>query len=106
MADTPALVAAGLAGGLLGALFFGGLWWTIGKGVSSPRPAFWFLASLVLRIGVVLAGLYLVGRGHPQRLLACLAGFVVAQSIASWRMRPQREARDRRQRKAIDAPQP
>ena len=40
-------LAAGL---LLGAFFFGGLWWTVIKGVSSPRPALWFFTSMLLRM--------------------------------------------------------
>jgi len=27
-------------------IFFGGLWWTVRKGVSSGQPAFWFFGSL------------------------------------------------------------
>ena len=41
-----------LAGALLGAFFFGGLWWTVQKGVASERPALWFLGSLLLRTGI------------------------------------------------------
>ena len=52
------LVLAVVAGVLLGAIFFGGLWWTVRKGVSSTRPALWFLGSLLLRTGIVLAGFY------------------------------------------------
>ncbi len=33
------LVPALVTGVLLGAMFFGGLWWTVRKGVSSARPA-------------------------------------------------------------------
>ena len=47
----PAL-AAGL---LLGAIFFGGLWWTVRKGVSSKRPALWFFGSMLLRMSIALA---------------------------------------------------
>ena len=36
------LVLAWVAGVVLGAIFFGGLWWTVRKGVSSKRPALWF----------------------------------------------------------------
>ncbi|MHB8763152.1 MAG: N-ATPase subunit AtpR [Deferrisomatales bacterium] len=74
-----ALALASVAGALLGGGFFGGLWWTVRKGVSSPRPALWFGGSLVLRMAVVLAGFHAVGGGHWQRLLACLLGFAVAR---------------------------
>ena len=59
-----------VAGVLLGAIFFGGLWWTVRKGVSSKQPALWFFGSLLLRMSIALAGFYFVGRGHWERLLA------------------------------------
>ena len=80
---TLALALALAAGLLLGAIFFGGLWWTVRKGVSSKRPALLFLASLLLRTGVVVAGFYVVSDGHWQRLLACLLGFAIARFIVT-----------------------
>jgi len=77
------LVAALASGLLLGAIFFGGLWWTVRKGVTSKLPAFWFCGSLLLRTGMVLAGFYFVTGGHWQRLLACLLGFVIARRIVT-----------------------
>ena len=38
-----------IPGLVLGGVFFGGLWWTVQKGFASPRPALWFLGSLLLR---------------------------------------------------------
>ena len=74
------ILAVALAAGLLlGAFFFGGLWWTVRKGVSSKRPAFWFLGSLLLRMSLVLVGFYFAGRGNWQRLVACLLGFIIAR---------------------------
>lgn len=81
------VVATG-AGLGLGAIFFAGLWWTIRKGVASPRPALWFLGSLLLRTSIVLAGFYVVGRGHWERMLLCLLGFVVARFVVTWLTRP------------------
>ena len=49
-----------VAGVLLGAIFFGGLWWTIRKGMASQIPALWFSGSLLLRTGIALAGFYFV----------------------------------------------
>ncbi|WP_372661060.1 ATP synthase subunit I, partial [Hydrogenophaga sp.] len=51
--------------------------------LASPRPALWFLGSLLLRTGVALTGFYLVGGGHWQRLLACLVGFVLARLLVT-----------------------
>ena len=75
-------LALALAAGLvLGALFFGGLWWTVRKGIFSKSPALWFLGSTLLRTGIVLAGFYFAGRGNWRRLVVCLLGFIVARFI-------------------------
>ena len=86
MSDIPALALALVAGALLGAFFFGGLWWTVQKGVTSERPALWFLGSLLLRTGVILAGFYFVSQGHWSRLVACLLGFLIARVIVVKRL--------------------
>ncbi len=77
------LALALVVGMLLGAVFFGGLWWTVRKGVSAKQPALWFLGSLLLRIGIVLTGFYFVSGGHWERLLVCLLGFVIARFIVT-----------------------
>ncbi len=62
------LVLALVTGVLLGTLFFGGLWWTVRKGVSSKQPAFWFFGSLLLQH---CPGWFLLYRG---RSLGAAAG--------------------------------
>ena len=81
MNETLSLVPALVAGVLLGAIFFGGLWWTVRKGVSSKRLALWFLGSLLLRTCITLAGFYFFSGAHWERLLVCLLGFVIARLI-------------------------
>ena len=81
MNDPVAIFLAFLIGGLLGAFFFGGLWYTVQKGVTSKLPAIWFLGSLLLRTGIVLVGFYFVAQGHWSRLAACLLGFVMSRVI-------------------------
>ena len=83
------ILAVALASGLsLGAIFFGGLWWTVRKGVSSKHPARWFLGSLLVRMSLVLVGFYFVGRGNWQRLVVCLFGFIIARIVVTWLTRP------------------
>jgi F1F0 ATPase subunit 2 len=77
------LALAWLAGLALGAIFFGGLWWTVSRGLSSKQPAFWFLGSMLLRMGIVLAGFYLVAAQHLGRLVPCLIGFVMARLVVT-----------------------
>jgi len=79
MNEALTLVLVWVAGVGLGAMFFGGLWWTIHKGVSSKHPALWFFGSLLLRTSITLAGFYFVAHGHWKRLLLCLLGFVMAR---------------------------
>jgi len=81
MNETLTLVLTLVTGVLLGAMFFGGLWWTVRKGVSSKQPAFWFFGSLLLRTSIALAGFYFIARGHWERMLVCLLGFVMARLI-------------------------
>ena len=78
------LVLAWAAGGVLGAVFFGGLWWTVRKGVSSKKAALWFIVSLVLRMSLALIGFYVIAAGHWERLLLCLLGFVTARLVVTW----------------------
>ncbi len=75
------LLLAWVAGLFLGAFFFGGLWWSVRRGVASKHPALWFLGSALVRMSVVLAGFYFIGREHWERLLLCLLGFVIARFL-------------------------
>ncbi|WP_343222576.1 ATP synthase subunit I [Prosthecobacter sp.] len=91
MNDPLSMMLSFAAGLLLGAVFFGGLWWTIRKGLSSPRPALLFLGSAVLRMGIVVAGFYFISNGQWQRLLACMAGFIIARLVVTWLTRGKRK---------------
>ena len=104
MNETLMLVVAGVVGLVLGAIFFGGLWWTVRKGVSSPRPALWFAGSMLLRAGLVLAGFYFIGRGHWERMLVCLIGFVIARFLVLRLTRAPVEHSDSQAKEARHAP--
>lgn len=83
MTETLTLALALVAGVLLGAIFFGGLWWTVRKGVSPKQPALWFFGSLLLRTSITLAGFYFVSGRHWERMLLCLLGFVIARFLVT-----------------------
>ena len=104
MNESLTLVLAWLAGVVLGAIFFGGLWWTVRKGVSSKQPALWFFGSLLLRMSIALAGFYFVSGGHWERLLLCLLGFVMARLVVTWLTRPSGENQTRPAQEASHAP--
>jgi F1F0 ATPase subunit 2 len=98
------LAIALVAGLVLGAIFFGGLWWTVRKGVSSQRPALWFFGSMLLRTGITLVGFYFVGRRHWERLLVCLLGFIVARWIVTRLTGPPVQQSDSQAKEAGHAP--
>jgi len=80
-----------LAGILLGTLFFGGLWWTVQKGLTSNNPALWFFGSTLLRMGLALTGFYFVSSGDWRKLLVCLLGFLIARIVVTRITRTSRE---------------
>jgi F1F0 ATPase subunit 2 len=92
------------AGMLLGAVFFGGLWWTVRMGVSSEQPVFWFFGSLLLRMSIALAGFYFVSGGHWERLMLCLVGFVIARLVVTWLSRSSEDSQGRPVQEAGYAP--
>jgi F1F0 ATPase subunit 2 len=81
MYDMVILLPALMGGVALGILFFGGLWWTVQRGVHSERPALWFFTSFLLRTTLAMAGLYYISAGHWPRLLVCLLGCMIGRLI-------------------------
>lgn len=70
------------AGGvLLGILFFGGLWFTVRKAVTSKTPALVVLGSYIFRVGITVAGFYFIGMGNWKNLVICLIGFIIARFV-------------------------
>jgi F1F0 ATPase subunit 2 len=89
MSETFACLPALAAGLLLGAMFFGGLWWTVRRAISSSVPAAWFLGSMLLRTSLTAAGFYYAAAGQWQKLVACLIGFIaVRMFITRWMPAP------------------
>ena len=83
MPDWLILSVALFTGMALGLIFFGGLWWTVRRGLESSRAALWFLASLLVRTAIVIAGFLLVCGDDWRRWLAALLGFSVARLLVT-----------------------
>ena len=81
MNETWKMILAFMAGLLLGALFFWGLWFTVKKTIPSTKPALLVLGSFFARMAIVLIGFYFIGAGNWQRLLIALLGFIIARFI-------------------------
>jgi F1F0 ATPase subunit 2 len=75
------LSIAASAGLALGLFYFGGLWLTVRKISCSRRPGLLMSGSFVVRLLVTLCGFYLVMDGSLERVLACLAGFLVMRFV-------------------------
>lgn len=82
------LLLALMAGLALGLWYFGGLWLTVQRLPRARNPGFLSLVSLMIRLGVTLAGFYLVMAGRWERLLACLAGFLLMRIVLVRRLGP------------------
>ena len=89
MTEALSLMLALLTGISLGAIFFGGLWWTVRRVFSSNQPALWFLGSRMVRTWLVMAGFYFVARGNWERLPVCLVGFIAARLMVTRFTRPE-----------------
>jgi F1F0 ATPase subunit 2 len=83
VSDIGSIIGALAIGILLGALFFGGLWWTVRRGLSAANPALWFGLSALARMAIILSGLYYVARTGWPTLLACLCGLLIARVAAT-----------------------
>lgn len=78
------VIASALAAGMfLGILFFGGLWWTVQRGLTAANPAIWFGLSSLLRMAIILAALYYIARSGWPSLLVCLCGLLVARVVVA-----------------------
>ena len=85
MSDIGPILEALAIGIFLGVLFFGGLWWTVRRGLTAANPALWFGVSALIRMAMTLSGLYYVARGGWPSLLACLCGLLIAR-VATTRL--------------------
>lgn len=82
------LFLALLAGILLGAFFFGGLWWTVQKMIGSGNPYLLSTASFIIRAAVALGAFYLLAQEDWPYLVAALIGFLISRTYLAYRLKP------------------
>lgn len=70
-----------LGGTLLGFLFFGGLYYSVARITSVKYPALMMMISTVVRMVILLAGVYLLVDGDFKTILAALVGIVLAKFV-------------------------
>jgi F1F0 ATPase subunit 2 len=82
------LVLALVAGAAAGLFYFGGLWWTVRRVPTSPRPHLLTLGSFAARTVVVVAMVVWLARQHWVLVVACLATFIAVRVLMVRRLRP------------------
>ncbi len=82
------LLAAWCIGVVVGWLYFQVLWETVRRLPQHRRPGTWMAASLVLRLGILVAVFVWLARwGSWPALLAAAGGLVVARTVLVRRLR-------------------
>jgi F1F0 ATPase subunit 2 len=79
VSDMGLIIGALAAGMVLGTIFFGGLWWTVSRGLNAAIPAVWFGLSALLRMAIAVSGLYYFAHLGLPSLIACLCGLLIAR---------------------------
>ena len=75
------VLTGSVAGVALGVMFFGGLWLTTQRLVTSPHPALLALLSLVGRMILLALGMLLVARLGAIPLIVAACGIVAARQL-------------------------
>jgi F1F0 ATPase subunit 2 len=90
MSDASVLdIAWAFAAGVLGgAAYFAGLWLTVCRITRTRHPIILVFTSMLLRMVALLLGFYFIMHGRWERLLACLAGVLLARALAIRKLRP------------------
>jgi F1F0 ATPase subunit 2 len=77
----PGLLASLLGGGLIGLVYFGGLWLTIRYVTEKQGPNWLLLASFVGRAVIAVAAFVWLVNGRLPDLIAALIGFFLMRTI-------------------------
>jgi F1F0 ATPase subunit 2 len=91
--DAPiALALAFAAGGLVGAIFFTALWFTVRRLPRAANPMLLMVGSAALRLGLLLPSLAFIAGGSWGRLGMAILGFLAMRTVLILRWRPTGEA--------------
>ena len=84
--NTAQLLLSFLGGGVMGVVYFGGLWYTVRQLPGTNRPALLLIGSFALRLGLLLTAVYLIANAHWSYLLSALVGVLLARTwlIRRW----------------------
>jgi len=81
MFSLPALFIPFIAGGLIGWVYFSGLWETVRRLPEARNPHWLMMLSFLSRTVFALGGFYILADGQWQRMTAALLGFFIVRAI-------------------------
>jgi len=77
-----------IVGIILGLFYFGGLWFTVQNLNNRPHPFILLIASLFIRMAIVLTGLYLILQQGWIGLVMSLIGFITMRVVMILFLKP------------------
>lgn len=80
--NIPLLLLMLVAGTIIGAGYFGGLWFTLQRMTNDRNGALWLIASFLLRSSMTMAAFWLLAAGEWQRILALALGFITIRFLS------------------------
>ncbi|MBV1757055.1 MAG: ATP synthase subunit I [Dethiosulfatibacter sp.] len=75
------MIVGFLGGILLGIIFFGGLYWSVNQLTKVRYPAALMIVSALVRMGIILFGVYLLADNNIKNILAILIGIILVKVI-------------------------
>ena len=81
------MVVGFFGGVVLGLVFFGGLYWSVNKLPTVKYPGLLMAASMLVRMAILLTGLYFLMSGDIKNLLAAVVGVMVIKFVMIARVR-------------------
>ena len=76
-----------LGGVVLGFVFFGGLYWSVNKLPTVKHPGLLMVVSMLVRMAILLTGLYFLMAGEIKNLLAAVVGVMLVKFVMIARVR-------------------
>jgi len=72
----------GFFGGVfLGIIFFGGLYWSVNKLPKVKHPAFLMIVSALVRMVILITGIYFIAGNDIKKILSTLGGVIIVKII-------------------------
>jgi len=75
------MIVGFIGGILLGIIFFGGLYWSVNQLTKVQYPAALMIVSALVRMGIILFGVYLLADNNIKNVLAILIGIILVKVI-------------------------